>query len=387
MRIVLLVRPGYRYEDVTIRATFGGLAKAYGRLGHEVDVFCWRKAADSLPLCEARPWGRVWHLRSVRDLFSSPGGATPAAVLRRSDLAQLLISGFHAGALLYRSGLFLWLLLRVRLRGVPVAVNIWDMPPKSEGALGRMLDASILRYVLGNSFWITALSSVVRDSVVRDAADLASLIHIVPNGFDPEEVERARSRHRSSAREGQGKSYVVCGSRLAHYKGIDVLLMAWSAVAPEAPGLELRIAGPDQCEGYFQRLAERLGLSGRVRFLGELDRAAVMDEMCGSLFFVLPSRTESFGMAALEAMACGKPVVATRTGTADYIEDGLSGLLVAPRNPGALAEAMLRLIRDSGLREKLGRTARQKIEADYSWEAVARKYLSVDAGARRDSAV
>src|SRR5207245_5777728 len=144
---------------------------------------------------------------------------------------------------------------------------------------------------------------------------------------------------------------------LGRLKGVDVLLRA----AATLPGLLVEVAGDGP---------ERPGLEAidpSATFLGWQPR---LDDLLARWdVFALPSREEAFGIAALEAMAAGRPVVATRVGgLPELIEDGLTGLLVPPDDPAALAAALARLAADPALRARMGQAARERAAACFPVE-------------------
>ena len=164
------------------------------------------------------------------------------------------------------------------------------------------------------------------------------------------------------------------GGRLAfvgtnwRIKGLDLLLKAVARLAAEHPHVTLAVAGedPSGAAASMRRLCERLGLADRVLFLGRLDRAQLAEMLWHADVFVLPSRREAFGVAALEAMAAGVPVVASRAGgLAEIIRKPTDGELCEPGCPEALAEAIERLIGHQQRRSRLAR-AGPKRAADFN---------------------
>lgn len=187
---------------------------------------------------------------------------------------------------------------------------------------------------------------------------------VVPAGFEP-----------AAARAPRRRPYVLSLARLQPYKGTDVLLMAWRDVCDRVPGVDLVLCGPDHGRGRYQELAARLGLSDRVAFTGARGRASVWGLLRGARAVVLASRREAFGLAAVEAMACGRAVLATRSGgPEETLRHGRTGLLVPPGRVEPLRDGLLRLLADARLRESLGRAARSAA-APYGWDAVAARYL------------
>jgi phenylacetate-CoA ligase len=153
--------------------------------------------------------------------------------------------------------------------------------------------------------------------------------------------------------------------------------MAWKDVCERFPDAELVICGGDHMDGHLQRLAVTLGISERVRFMGEVPRSRIVGLMRDCLFQVHPSRNEAFGMAVLEGLACGKAVLATRSGgPEDLIEDGVSGVLVQPFSAGALRDGLSAFLSDPRRCEQMGAKARALTSA-YNWGAISRAYLDL----------
>jgi glycosyltransferase involved in cell wall biosynthesis len=157
---------------------------------------------------------------------------------------------------------------------------------------------------------------------------------------------------------------ILFAGRLSAEKGIVELVEATT-------GLNLVVAGDGPLR---QRVPGALGMLPHAELAARYRRAAVV---------VCPSRREGFGMACAEGMAHGKPVVATAVGgLLDLVVDGETGLLVPPRDPGALRAALQRLLADPDLRTRLGAEARERIRTRFSWEAATQATLE----AYRDAA-
>ncbi len=150
-------------------------------------------------------------------------------------------------------------------------------------------------------------------------------------------------------------------ARLAPQKGHRVLLDAMPRVLAKVPRARLRVIGHEELStvGELRAYAERVGVADRVSFEGfRGDVPALLRELD---LLVLPSFWEGFGLVLLEAMAAGRPVVATRVGPIpEVVMDGETGLLVEPGNAAALAEAIVRVLTDAALSERLGRAGRSR---------------------------
>ena len=168
---------------------------------------------------------------------------------------------------------------------------------------------------------------------------------------------------------------VTTMGRLIPEKGFDVLIEAFSAVSRELPEYKLVIMGEGPLKENLKNLAKEKGLEDRVIFTGAVSDAV---KRCSeSSLFVLSSRSEGMPNALLEAMACGVPCVSTdcRMGPSELIENEVNGLLVPVDDAEAMAQAMLRILKDKELSEKLSSNA-LKIRETYSLDSVCKKWLS-----------
>jgi glycosyltransferase involved in cell wall biosynthesis len=137
----------------------------------------------------------------------------------------------------------------------------------------------------------------------------------------------------------------------------------------------LVLAGDGPLRHQLEGLAEELGIRDRVDFAGWQRQPALRRLLHGCSVFAVASRYESFSVATLEAMACGKPVVASRVGgIPELIEHGRNGILVDPDDPDALCAAISQLLADEGLRESLGANARLTVSARFSADAMGARY-------------
>jgi glycosyltransferase involved in cell wall biosynthesis len=169
---------------------------------------------------------------------------------------------------------------------------------------------------------------------------------------------------------------VLCVAALFERKGIDVLLRALSSLSDEEPVPRVWIVGDGPERPRLERLAARLGVDDRVRFLGRRDDVADLLTACD--VYVQPSRHEGLGVAALEAMAAGRPVVASRTGgLAESVVHERTGLLVPAEDPAALAESLARLLEDPALRKRLGSAGPERVTKAYSPGAMVEAYAQL----------
>jgi glycosyltransferase involved in cell wall biosynthesis len=166
---------------------------------------------------------------------------------------------------------------------------------------------------------------------------------------------------------------IVAVARLSPEKDIANLIHATAIAAKRVDGIRVEVAGDGPCRGDLQRLAVELGIEDRVVFLGEIyDVASLLGR---ARLFVLPSRSEGIPLTALEAMACGLPVVATRVGgVPEVVEDGLTGLLVPPANPAALAAAIVQICNDPDGGERMGRAGTCRVDEFFDVRRMVGEY-------------
>lgn len=169
---------------------------------------------------------------------------------------------------------------------------------------------------------------------------------------------------------------IGCVSRLHKEKNVGLLIRAFADVANEVPEAELHIYGDGEDRIKLERLASSLGVKPKTRFFGWVDsRTGIYDKFS---MLAVPSLKESFGIAALEAMARGLPVVATKVGgLPELVADNVTGFLTEPDDPKAMSRAIIRLIRDRALAERLGGTGRTLANEFFSEEKMLSKWESL----------
>jgi len=209
---------------------------------------------------------------------------------------------------------------------------------------------------------------------------------VIPLAVDPAAVRPGSDDSESAAavtpavddRLPTDEPYVLCVGRLNYYKGVEWLVRAMASLEAAAP---LVAVGDGPRRARLERLAADLGIDDRVRFLGRVDDRTLRKAYANAAVFVLPSvePSEAFGIVQLEAMANGVPVVNTDlpTGVPWVSVDGETGLTVPPRDAGALARAVDRLLADGPLRERLGRAARRRVERRFTRERMLDRYEAV----------
>lgn len=168
--------------------------------------------------------------------------------------------------------------------------------------------------------------------------------------------------------------FVLAPCRLAEYKGVDVLAMALAQLRAGGVDVPAVVVGRDHSAGAFQAFLRRLGVADLVTVLPPMAQPRLLGLMRRARVCVLPSRRDSLGGAALEAMAQGTPVVASRVGgLPELVRHRREGLLVPPQDPAALGRALTALWDDAALRRRLGRAARSRARG-FTWASWCRRH-------------
>ena len=254
--------------------------------------------------------------------------------------------------------------------------------------LGHHVEASLARRataeaVIGtaavcitNSRWTTAMCERVLDQLELEPTRRPP-VRTVPLGADPRRYRPGiDSRPVRGRYDLHGGPWLLTVARLVEHKGVDQAIRAFALLAPDFPDLRYAVAGIGELQPSLETLARSLGVADMVRFLG-----GVTDDELPALFnvasiYIGPSRhmhdkVEGFGIALVEASACGVPVVGGNVGgIPDAVRDGETGLLVDSESPEAIAAAIRRLLQDDSLRARLGGGGRAAVESHYNWERV-----------------
>ena len=218
----------------------------------------------------------------------------------------------------------------------------------------------------------------VSDHIAEQVVELGvarERVKVIRSGVD---VERFRPRDRHDARRRLGIQHdipvVLFVGNLEPRKQVDVLLRAMQRIQESVPESRLVVIGSGRSAGAGDQterlisLSRELHLDRSVNFVGSVGDQQLLDYYAAANVFALPSSSEAQGIVALEAMACGLPVVATAVGgLLGTIHDGHTGFLVASGAVVPLAERLLEVLHDSHRAETIGAAARQSVERHFSW--------------------
>lgn len=356
--------------------------------GHEVDVYTRRSDPDQPETIKLRRGLRVLHV-----------DAGPPSAIPKEDMAPFM--GHFAdevAARMAREGrpdlvhAHFWMSGTVALElkrrlGVPFVVTFHAL-----GKVRRIHQGDADRFPeerFSAEAEIVASADRIIAECPQDSADMielygadpASLIEI-PCGFDPAELEPI---DRGLARELLGiprdTRVVLQLGRMVPRKGVDDAVRGFARASRDLAGdsLMLVVGGEvgdasviDTPEGArLHSIAAEEGAADRVRFVGARSRDALKYFYSAADVFVSVPWYEPFGITPLEAMACGVPVLGSRVGGIKHtVADGLTGMLVEPHDPDAVAGALARLIGDEATRARMGRAARKRVNEQFTWALV-----------------
>ncbi|MSQ12618.1 MAG: glycosyltransferase family 1 protein [Dehalococcoidia bacterium] len=219
-----------------------------------------------------------------------------------------------------------------------------------------------------------------RDALQRLYGVSSSKIAIIAPGVDVNLFKPLGISLAQQALGLDGKRVLLFVGRLDPVKGLDIALEAMSLLEDQND-LEMVVVGGEQDgkteSGRLQALAQRLGVGDRVRFTGPVAHEDLPYYYSAAEALVMPSYYESFGLAALEAMACGTPVVAARVGGLPWVvRDGVTGYLVPWHCPEPFSRRLEVLLTNKALRDSMGRAARERA-LTHDWREVAREMLAL----------
>lgn len=301
--------------------------------------------------------GRAWHVVHSHHWFS---GAAAIDLAKREGLPH--IQSFHS----------------IAARGA----GGWSLGEQPEGP-GRVPAESRLAK---ESDVLIAVSRAEAQTIM-DLGAAPERVRVVPPGVDhdvfhPEKESGAR-------RSSSDRPIVLVAARLEPLKGIDLALTMLSQIPRSGrPRLVISGAPTGGFEGYdhhLHQLVENLDLTGDVSFAGPMSRTELAATMRGATVVVIPSHSETYGLVALEAAACGTPVLAAKVGgLTDAVDDGATGFLVEGRDPKSWAKVLTRMLREARLHRQLSEAA-ISFARDYTWERMATDWVSAYTDLRPDT--
>ena len=234
------------------------------------------------------------------------------------------------------------------------------------------------RWVSGRMAHCIAISEAVRTEVLRRGEAPQQKVTTVLNGIRPLDPQKLSPPEQIRAELGIGLDtpLIVCAARLEREKDVSSLIAAMVEVKADFPDVRCVVAGQGAQQEMLTAQISQAGLQGTVQLLGFRTDAQALIQ-AGDIF-VLPSLAEPFGLVILEAMALGRPVIATDAGgPREIVEHGVTGLLVPPSDPPALAAAIRRLFTDRQATKTMGRRGQERFTARFTAARMAQDMLNL----------
>ncbi|MBI3670231.1 MAG: glycosyltransferase [Acidobacteria bacterium] len=312
-----------------------------------------------------------WHLFPLRRTYDWNALRVAAQIRRliRAERVRIVHTFFETSDL--------WGGLVAKLSGCPILVS----SRRDMGILRQAMHHRAYRLINPLFDRVLAVSEEVRAFCIQHDRLASEKVLTLYNGIETERAAASADPAALRASLGlDGASHIV--STVAHVrrvKGLDIFIQAAAAVCREFPRAVFVVIGDNHEPAHFReldQLTDSLGLAGNVKFLGPSEQVFSLLKM--SDVFCLPSRSEGFSNALVEAMACGLPCVATRVGgNAEALSDGENGFLVAPEDAAATADRILTLLRQPARAQQMGRAAREVAEVKFTQDAMMKNLVGV----------
>lgn len=345
-------------------AVVAGLSRQLVASGHEVDLVTMNfqdhprhEVVDGVRIHRVPCLRKAKHNCTAPEAFSYVAGAMPV-INRLVSSTRIDVTHSH---FILPDGLLAWQIKRYTRLPYVITAHGTDVPGYNQHRLraAHHLLRPVWKAVVEGASRIVCPSEVLEQLVLAQRPSAGKTL-VIPNGLAVGEYTPRR----------QGSRILVV-TRMLERKGVQYVLesLAQSPVEPE-----VHIVGDGPFLPELRRQAE--ALRSPAKFWGWLDnRSPQLRELYESAgIFVFPSENENFPVVLLEAMAAGLAIITTAgTGCAEVVGD--AGLLVPVRDPGAISQALKRLVNDPELRQSLGAAARRRIEENFTWSAVARRYV------------
>jgi D-inositol-3-phosphate glycosyltransferase len=371
------------------------LGREFCRRGIEVDVYT-RSQNPSIPrITELAPLGRVIHVKAGpeqpynKNKIYDHLAEFVAGVEAYQQKYDIIYSHYWLSGLVAAALRRLWNIPMVQMFHTLAEMKnrVAQSPAERDPEQRHHCEREIMRF----SDRLVAATPLEKNQMTWIYGASPAKIDVVPPGVD---LERFQAIDQAEAKAKIGVSanhrMILFVGRIQPLKGIDILLRALALAKRREPALVenvcLSIIGGDPNpdseveQSEFDRLKSlrtKLGLEDLVAFLGAKDQDTLVYYYSAAEMVIMPSHYESFGMVAIEAMACGTPVIASDVGGLSFnIEDGFNGYLVPGRDAEALAHKIILLLKYPALRDQLSEQARTWV-ARYSWRNIAAEILEV----------
>jgi glycosyltransferase involved in cell wall biosynthesis len=308
------------------------------------------------PLQKTYDWNAFRIAQKIRQLIKSENVAIAHTFFETSDL---------------------WGGLLAKLSGCPIVIS----SRRDMGILRSRKHDLAYRLLRSQFDLILTVSEAVRDFTIRRDRAAPDRVRTVYNGLELHNGSDRRSNGISRSTLGISKTapIIVTVAHIRKVKGMDVMLRSAVAVCEAVPSTVFLIVGrvlEMECFQELQGMVRTLGLEKNVRFLGTVENVCPLLQECN--IFCLPSRSEGFSNALIEAMACGLPCVATDAGgNVEAVEEGRNGFIVPTEDPATLADRLLKLLTEPALAAKMGAAGRDIAQARFGSQRMIERLTAI----------
>ena len=358
------------------------MARSLARLGHVVDVFTRAHNPTDEEVIELAPNARVIHLQAGKYDHPKKGldehvpefiDALAEFAARDNAPYDIVHSHYWFSGLVGIEFARRWNVPHIAMFHTTARTKLMAKRGEDEPERRSEAEAEIMR---ASDAIVVSTEQEREDQVRLYRAATFEKTHVIPAGVDLNQfkpIEKRQARRTLGLCEDW--KIILSVGRIEPLKGLDILLGAMALLEDKAR-TRLLIVGGNEGDIEFERLkriATNLGLQDMVRFTGTVPQADLPLYYSAADVFVLPSYYESFGLVALEAMACGAPVISARVGgPRTFLKGGISGYIIPWHCPEPYAQRLDMILSNPDLQASMGRAARE-VALDMGWEGVAQK--------------
>lgn len=314
------------------------------------------------------PFKRIWNKNQRwRDIGLTIGSVTVSA-FQRFHVMRVPVASWAGYA-----GLTI-----KRLRGTPLVGHYHHISEQQDDSLEYHWEMVVLR--LCDRVWVP--SNFARSQLIKNYGIINERVFVAYNGVGRDIIQRKVSDYLVNKLQIKGKRILLSMGRINKIKNLLIMIEALKTIVQYHPDVVLLIAGRgDPKDGYEDKLRRNvieLGLSKYVRFLGYVEGEAKLDLLNLAEIFLFPSLMDTFGIAAVEAMTCGTPVVGFASGgMPEVVDNGRTGTLVSPGDEKSFIVAVISLLGNKDALSRMSNEAASIIPKKFSWERAAQEHYSL----------
>ncbi len=304
------------------------------------------------PIIVEKPKGH--HLRFIRKLYTEFKRLKPDIIHCRNSEPVIIYGG-----------------IACKIAHLPLVVSIHG---HNHFIKRKPVEFRIICWILNRSSKIIAVSKSIKESLINQGKIHPDKIDVIHNGIDIKQIKYTQKDNKKREFNLNGSEIILgCVGNLRSVKGHRYLIQSMPMILKSAPDVRLMMVGDGPLRNELETLAGELKVKDKITFLGY--RSDIYEIMPIFDIFILPSLSEGLCNAVIEAMAAKLPVIATNTGgNPELVEDGKTGILIPPRSPENIANAVLELVNDANKRNDMGESGFNKVKNEFQLNRTIKKY-------------